>query len=133
MAIQSRDSVLHKIEERLHHLIPIELHIWKPGIIVAPGANVFTKLWLDQPHDIFKQLVNIHWLFVRRSARSKKRVNEPGQPVSFTDDDVGVFLQLVTVELPFQKLRRPPKATQWIFNFMRQLTNHLPTRAMLNQ
>ena len=76
--------------------------------------------------------MHIDRLFFRRSSGAKHRVDKIGETISFADDDAGVFLQFFAIELPFQQLRRTAQAAERIFYFMRELANHLPPGAMLN-
>ena len=70
---------------------------------------------------------------VRRSARAEQRVDETGQAVRLADYDIGVFAQLVLVELPLEQLRGTSDAAERIFDLMGQLPDHLPPGAVLDE
>ena len=77
--------------------------------------------------------MHVDGLFVGRSSGSQQGVNERRQAIRFADDDVGVFVQLLVVQLPFQELRRAAYAAQRVLDLMGKLPNHLAAGAMLNQ
>lgn len=94
---------------------------------------MLAKLGFHESQDVLKQLMQVDGLFVRRAAGTEQRVNKPGQSVSFADDDVGIFLQLCAIKLAFQELRSTAQPSEGVFDFMRQLANHLPASTVLTE
>ena len=77
--------------------------------------------------------MHIDRLFVWRSTRTEQGIDKSRQPICLADDDVRVLAQLIVVQLSLQQLRCAANAAQRILYFMGELTNHLASRAMLNQ
>ena len=77
--------------------------------------------------------MHVQRLLVRRAAGTEQRIDQPGKAVRFADDDVGVFALLRVRELARQQLRRTANAAERILDFVRELANHLPPGAVLNQ
>ena len=102
----------------------------------AAAAAIGTALNGDQ------KLVSLlqEWATLRDSRAALRRAvvveefhDERYESVGLTNDDRCVLFQVVAVELTLQKLCGTSKSTERVFNFVRQLANHLSAGAVLYQ
>ena len=97
VTVQRDQRVANKVEQRLHHLVAIQLDVRQTRVVIALDVNALTGFRFDQANHILDQLVDVLRLLVWRAAGTEQRVDEPGKAVGFADDHVGVFTQFVTV------------------------------------
>ena len=76
--------------------------------------------------------MNVQRFFIRRPAGSEQGINEPGKAICFADYDICIFALLGIRQLSRQELGCPTDSTQWVFDFMSELSNHLSPGTVLN-
>jgi hypothetical protein len=133
VAIERSDRIAHEVQERLHHLVAIEVDLRQARIVISVHGQLFLVFRLDKAHDVLEKFVDIDRLLVGRTARAEQRVDQSCESICLTDNDIRVFSQLRIIELTLQQLRCTADTTERILYFVRKLSNHLPTRTVLNQ
>jgi len=133
MAIKRGDRIAHEVQERLHHLVAIEVDLRQARIVIAVHGQLFLVFRLDKAHDVLEEFVHVDWLLIWRAARAKQSIDQSCEPICLADNDIRVFSLLCIIELTLQQLRCTADTTEGVLYLMRKLSNHLPTRTVLNQ
>lgn len=133
VALERRGSIPDQVEQRLNDLVAIEVNEWQARIIVPVEGNLLLVFRLDNSDDVLNQFVNVHRPLIGWTTRAEQCIDEPGQPVGLADYNIGVLGQLTALELPGEQLCSTTNSAERVLYFVRELTNHLSTCAVLNQ
>src|SRR5262245_17924563 len=117
-------GIARHVEQRLDDLISIQQRARQARVVIAIDDHFRARFRTQQVEHVLAELVHVDRSLDRRPARTRHGIDERGEPIGFRDDDAGVLVQRLALQLLLQQLRRSAQSAERVFDLVRELANH---------
>src|SRR5690554_5898133 len=126
-------GVADNVQDRLYQLSSGTVKFGNAGIIVTDDADPVTGFRLHQAAHMFKNGMDVYTLDHRQFVRAEQTINQVTQTIRLFDDDLGIFVQLLAIQLPIQQLCSAAYAPQRVLDLVGQSAYQHPCTGMARQ